>query len=89
MGQMIDGRWSSGPITADERGRFVRKASSFRGSVAAEEVSPGRFELIVAMACGWCHRALIWRALLGLEEAVPLRVVDPVMGERGWILPGG
>jgi putative glutathione S-transferase len=89
MGRLIEGVWSDTPMTPDERGQFVRGESRYRGRVSEEDATDDRYELIVAYACGWCHRTLLWRSLLGLEAAVPLCVVDPFCGERGWILPSG
>ncbi|MGZ2873818.1 glutathione S-transferase family protein, partial [Pseudomonas aeruginosa] len=46
---------------------------------------PGRYHLYVSLACPWAHRTLIGRALKGLDEAVGVSVVDPHMGEEGWV----
>lgn len=37
----------------------------------------GRYHMIVAYNCPWCHRILVARALLGLEEAITVDVVYP------------
>src|SRR5919107_4198695 len=47
-------------------------------------VEPGRYRLVVSLACPWAHRAVIVRRLLGLEDAISLAVVDPIRDERGW-----
>jgi putative glutathione S-transferase len=47
-------------------------------------VEPGRYRLVVSLACPWAHRSVIVRRLLGLEDAISLAVVDPVRDERGW-----
>ncbi|MFB6719857.1 glutathione S-transferase family protein [Kribbella sp. NPDC056345] len=47
-------------------------------------VEPGRYRLIVSLACPWAHRSVIVRRLLGLEDAISLAVVDPVRDEKGW-----
>src|SRR4051794_9944098 len=47
-------------------------------------VEPGRFRLVVSLACPWAHRSVIVRRLLGLEDAISLAVVDPLRDERGW-----
>ena len=69
-------------------GAFEREASVFR-----EWVDPGaeagRYHLYVASACPWCHRTIIVRELLGLEEAVGVSYIDPIRDERGWAFTGG
>ncbi len=47
-------------------------------------VEPGRYRLVVSLACPWAHRQIIVRRLLGLEDAISLAVVDPIRDERGW-----
>src|SRR4051794_34025493 len=47
-------------------------------------VEPGRYRLVVPLACPWAHRAVIVRELLGLTEVISLAVADPVRDERGW-----
>ncbi len=64
------------------RGEFVRQPNRFTGRVAEPEA--GRYRLIVSKACPWAHRAIIVRALLGLDEVISLGVVDPIRDERGW-----
>jgi len=38
----------------------------------------------VSLACPWAHRTLIFRAIKGLEELIPVAVVEPLMLENGW-----
>jgi len=47
-------------------------------------VEPGRYRLVISLACPWAHRALIVRGLLGLEDAISLAIVDPIRDEKGW-----
>ena len=70
-------------------GEFVRQPNHFRGRITADGSSPfpvaaGRYVLYVSLACPWAHRSVIVRRLLGLEDALALRVVDPVRDDRGW-----
>lgn len=98
MGRMVDGRWQAGEVTASKEtadGSFKRASSSFRDWItadggpgpdgqAASKAEPGRYHLYVSLACPWAHRTLIVRALKGLDEAIGVSVVDPLMRENGW-----
>jgi putative glutathione S-transferase len=64
-------------------GRFVRQDSRFRERVD-ERPEPGRYHLYVSLACPWASRAIIVRRLKGLEDVLPMTIVDPVRDERGW-----
>lgn len=90
MGMLVEGRWRERwrePERAD--GRFERAPARFRGRVehdpdAEHPAEPGRYHLYVSLACPWSHRAVLARAILGLEEVVGLSVVDPRPDEEGW-----
>jgi putative glutathione S-transferase len=71
------------------RGEWVRQANAFTDRVTADGSSgfpaePGRYHLIVSLACPWAHRSIIVRELLGLQDAISLTVVDPIRDEKGW-----
>jgi putative glutathione S-transferase len=66
------------------RGEFVRQGNRFTERVAGDAVEPGRYRLVVSLACPWAHRAVIVRRLLGLEDAISLAVVDPIRDDQGW-----
>ena len=67
---------------AGEAGEFVRQPNRFTERLTTPE--PGRYALYVSLACPWAHRSVIVRSLLGLQDALPLRVVDPLRDDRGW-----
>jgi len=88
-GMLIDGIWRTEAYQKDEKGRFQRNPTTFRDWVTADGSSAfpataGRYHLYVSYACPWAHRTLLMRQLKGLEEAIGLSVVDPLMGEMGW-----
>jgi putative glutathione S-transferase len=77
------------PKETGRRGEFVRQKSAFRERVSADGSSGytaerGRYHLYVSYACPWAHRAIIFRKLKGLEDAIGMTVVDPIRDERGW-----
>jgi len=74
---------------AGTQGEFVRQPNHFRDRITADGRSgyptkSGRYVLYVSLACPWAHRSVIVRRLLGLEDALALRVVDPLRDGRGW-----
>ena len=91
MGMLVEGEW----LADDERyrrsddGAFVRPGSAFRAFVTADGSSgfpaePRRYHLYAALSCPWAHRALILRALKGLEECIPVSIVAPWTHGEGW-----
>ncbi len=91
MGRMVDGEWRNDWYEPDAKGRFIRPATRFREHIRADGSTPyppaaGRYHLYVSLACPWAHRALIVRALRGLEGAIGVSIVEPRMGDQGWPL---
>lgn len=88
-GMMIDGKWTNQAYQKDEKGRFKRNPTTFRGRITADGASgfpavANRYHLYVSYACPWAHRTLIMRSLKGLSDAISISVVDPLMAEDGW-----
>ncbi|MFG2602611.1 glutathione S-transferase family protein [Streptomyces sp. NPDC048514] len=68
---------------------FSRSRSHFQDRITADgrdgwPVEAGRYRLVVSRACPWASRAVISRRLLGLEEALPMAVADPIQDDRSW-----
>ena len=90
MGMLIDGIWGAdfeGKQASD--GSFIRPESPYRNFITkpGEGLFPaesGRYELIVAYACPWAHRALLYRALLNLENIIGISIVHPISYPNGW-----
>ena len=88
-GFLEQGKWHDGWYdTRASQGEFIRTSSQFRGRVSADGSTAfpavaGRYHLYVSLACPWAHRTLVARALKGLEEAISVSVVEPVM-TQGW-----
>jgi len=94
MKAMTDGVWRTDVVAtpawreAAERSRFRDRVSADGSSDFAAEA--GRYHLYVSYACPFAHRTLLARALLGLEEAVPVSVLDPDWGgSDGWVFNDG
>jgi putative glutathione S-transferase len=90
LGMLVEGEWTTHGIPKDRDGRFVRAETSFRDWVTADgssgyKAEPGRYHLYLASACPWAHRAALLRKLKGLEEAISISIVDPFMGDNGWM----
>ena len=94
MGRLVDGKWTTEWYSPDAQGRFVRGETVFRDRVSGGgetgfPAAAGRYHLYVSLACPWAHRTLIVRKLRGLEEAISISVVHPVMGSDGWTFEEG
>src|SRR5688500_15876726 len=96
MGLLVKGKWvDEWYDTKSTGGSFVRTDAQFRNWITADG-SPGptggggfpaaadRYHLYASLACPWAHRALILRALKGLENMIGVSVVNPYMGDHGW-----
>jgi glutathionyl-hydroquinone reductase len=90
MKAMVDGVWRT-DVRPTPAYREAAERSRFRERVRADgasgfEAEPGRYHLYVSFACPFAHRTLLGRALLGLEEAISVSVLDPDWGgPMGWV----
>lgn len=101
MGLLVDGQWhTDGYDTRASGGRFERRPATFRRWITPDG-APGpsgdvgfpaerdRYVLYVSYACPWAHRTLIMRALKGLQDMVPIAVVNWLMLDDGWTFDPG
>lgn len=92
MKALIHGEWHADVTdrAAFEAARDAQDPALFRHVVTADGSSGfaaegGRYHLYVSHACPFAHRTVLYRALLGLEEAVGLSVLHPRWsGPDGW-----
>ncbi|WP_394212345.1 glutathione S-transferase family protein [Psychrobacter piscatorii] len=101
MGLLVDGKWQDKWYDTEENGgRFEREDAGFRNWVTVDgsagptgvggfKAEPDRYHLYVSLACPWAHRTLVYRKLKGLEDIIPISVVNPYMGEHGWTFTEG
>lgn len=99
---LVNGVWTADwdPVQkADAQGRFVRQTSSFRNWITPDgaagptgeggfKAEAGRYRLYVAYICPWACRTLMARALKGLQDIVPVTVVNPRLSDQGWQFGG-
>jgi len=90
MGLMIDGTYhpdDPAPNT-DAEGRFQRAKSTIRHRITQQgpfTPDPGRYHLYAAWNCPWAHRALLMRALKGLQGAITVAYARPRRTDQGWV----
>lgn len=94
-GYLDRGVWRTGWYdTRRTAGAFERPTTQFRDRISADGSTPypaeaGRYHLYVSLACPWAHRTVIFRALKRLDKAIGMSVVEPVMGDGGWMFGDG
>ena len=62
-------------------GEFVRARAAFRDKIGAEDgrypAEVNRYHLYVAYNCPWCHRVILTRSILGLQDVISMDVCFP------------
>ncbi len=95
MGYLVEGKWTTkAPDRRHTGGRFLRADTQWRNWITADgssgfKAEAGRYHLYVSHACPWAHRTMIYRKLKGLEDAISVTVVDPLMLDEGWEIAAG
>jgi glutathionyl-hydroquinone reductase len=89
-GMMIQGKWTTERQDRDLSVKLEAQPTTFRDRVTADgssgfKAEAGRYHLYVALGCPWAQRTLIMRELKGLNEAISVSIVDPIMSDKGWI----
>ncbi|PSN13636.1 glutathione-dependent reductase [filamentous cyanobacterium CCT1] len=89
LGRLIDGKWTTEWTERDDSGQFKRMPTLFHNWVTADgssgfKAEPGRYHLYVSLGCPWAHRTVLLRSLKGLQDAIGLSIVDPVISDQGW-----
>ncbi|PUB17608.1 glutathione S-transferase family protein [Yoonia sediminilitoris] len=88
MGYMVDGIYHLGddPTATLPSGEFERSRSTVRNWIGESDfpVEVGRYHLFVAWNCPWAHRALLTRALLGLDD-LTVSYARPNRTDQGWV----
>jgi len=84
---LIDGQLREKPKSSD--GQRHQLSSDIRNWIEADHTAPfpaeaNRYHLYTSHACPWCHRVMVMRALMGLENVISVSEVHPFRGDKGW-----
>lgn len=89
---LVNGKWQSKwePVQKkDNEGRFIRQNSAFINRINNTQTAIEKgLRLYVAYICPWATRTLIARSLLGLEQSIEIKVVEPQLKDLGWQFGG-
>lgn len=69
------------------KGNFVRGVSGFRNWITPGgtfDVEAGRYHLYVAANCPWCHRVMLGRSVMGLENVISMDLLFYRRNEEGF-----
>lgn len=101
MGHLMNGVWhGEEDFPTDKGGAYARPDSVMRNWVTPDgapgptgeggfKAEAGRYHLYIARACPWAHRAMVFRALKGLEAMIDVSVTHWLMADEGWTFHPG
>ncbi|MBO6867574.1 MAG: glutathione S-transferase C-terminal domain-containing protein [Thalassococcus sp.] len=88
----------SSPSCSNTASQWRKKTRQAQNSAQSRSAGPtgeggfkaeaGRYRLYVALICPWASRTLIARALKGLEDVIPVTIVNPTLTDQGWQFGG-
>ncbi|MEJ8562385.1 glutathione S-transferase C-terminal domain-containing protein [Yoonia sp. GPGPB17] len=88
MGYMVDGVYHIGEDVTKTlpNGEWERSRSTVRHWIGKGDfpAEAGRYHLFVAWNCPWAHRALLTRAIKGLDE-ITVSYARPNRDDQGWV----
>lgn len=98
MGYMVEGIYHTGDDVTQTlpTGEWERSKSTLRNWITRDG-APGptgeggfkaendRYHLFVAWNCPWAHRALLVRAILGLQDRISVSYAKPNRTDQGWV----
>jgi len=88
MGYMVDGIYHVGDDVTQTlpNGEWERSRSTVRHRIGDQDfpAEASRYHLFVAWNCPWAHRALLIRAIMGLDD-ITVSYARPNRNDQGWI----
>jgi len=88
MGYMVDGTYHVGDDITETlpSGEWERSRSTVRNWIGDPDFTadPSRYHLFVAWNCPWAHRALLTRAVMGLD-VITVSYAKPNRNDQGWV----
>ena len=88
MGYMVDGIYHVGDDVTQTmpNGEWERSRSTVRHRIGEDRFPPqaNRYHLFVAWNCPWAHRALLIRAIMGLDD-ISVSYARPNRNDQGWV----
>lgn len=94
MGLLVEGKWHDDEYLEEIGGADKVKMSSCRDWITKDgekfedrETFPAekdRYHLYISYSCPWASRALMAWKILGLEDAIDVSFVNPIITDEGW-----
>lgn len=93
MGVLLDGRWIAEAGELKREQHFVTRAAHCASKLenwieprgaAKFAAASGRYVLYASLTCPFAHRALLARAIKGLDSHIDLILTEPLSSAQGW-----